>query len=137
MIKKLTLPFLLTITFFACGSKPAPEIAVNLQFSGSNPFTNSNLSDIIFTLTDSGNPTQPLAFPSECATTNPPFAAHCGFLPSVSDFRLDPNPIPQEATMTLVVQGRDGSGTVLFSGTSAPFVNNVSAAPVNITVSAP
>ena len=134
VMQRTYLLLLLALVLAGCGTKDPEQIAVNLNFSGTNPFTNPNLSDIVFTLTDTGNPSAPLVFPSACANQAALFAPRCGFPPDETEFKLDPTPIAKEAQMTIAVQGRDANATVLFSGTSAVFANNPASSPVAITV---
>jgi hypothetical protein len=132
LVLRLVLLMALAGLMAACGSKDPEEIAVQLTFNGDNPFQDPALADILFILTDTADPDAQLVFPSACANNN--LAAGCGYTPSETEFRLDPDPIPMGATMTLEVRGRDADGLDLFSGVSAAFKNSASVGTIEIAV---
>jgi len=112
----------------SCGSKDPEQLIVNLTFSGSNPFQDPDLVDIVFIITDVDHPSTTVVFPPECAA-EPQLRDGCGFIPATKQFVLDPTPIPKGATMTLTVRLRDTDGNNIAVGDSGSFVNDPKVTP--------
>jgi hypothetical protein len=123
----------LLVLLSACGTKAPDEIIINLSCGGGSCaalFQNSNLADIVISLTATSSTTV-LVYPQDCVNGQP---ADCGFEPSETEFRLDPEPIAKGTEVVLQIMGRDSLGLTIFSGTSDPFANNPPSAPITINV---
>lgn len=117
----------------SCGSKDPEQLTVNLTFSGSNPFQDPDLVDIVFIITDVDHPSTTVVFPPKCAE-EPELFKGCGFKPDVPEFVLDPTPILKGATITVTVRLRDVDGDNIAVGNSGSFKNDPSASPIDVAI---
>lgn len=152
--KKIYLLSLALLILAACGEKSGPTISVKTSYGSTNPFTLTNLNDVVVYVasievsglpfldgyggTAADNVPDTIVFPRACASTTSPLAADCGYSAAEAQSALELKGVPLGYYYSIRLVGRDKSTNQIFSGQTASnfqFSETTTTIPtINITI---